>query len=107
MNTSEAKGDSRGVCPVCHGTTRMPCPDFRRDFAQRYGSFGYDKDTDSVECDNCGGQYQFGKPSGTVKLDKNGDPCKHSYASTKGYWNCTTNYRCIHCGDSYMIDSGG
>ena len=75
-----------GVCPKCNGTLVN------------------DKGND---CRNCGGQYMFGTPKGYVPLNKLGKPCLHEYKGSKGNWNCTTNYDCIHCGNRYMIDSGG
>ena len=96
-----------GVCPVCNGTGKMPCPDeATRGYGLKNGWYGYDKDTDTITCTNCGGQYMYSKPTGIVKLNKDGVPCKHEYTYAKGRWNCTHDYTCIHCGDHYMIDSG-
>jgi len=30
---------------------------------------GYDADTDTLPCQNCGGQYMYGRPSGIVNTD--------------------------------------
>ena len=107
MNTNASVASSNGPCPVCNGTGRAACPDDTREYGKRYGWYGYNADDDTIDCHNCGAQYQFGKPSGKVKLRPDGTPCEHKYVSSKGSWNCTTNYKCVHCGDTYMIDSGG
>lgn len=107
MNTNVPEGPLRGPCPVCNGTGRVKSPVDMNEYSKRYGWYGYDANDDTVDCHNCGSQYQFGKPSGTVRLRSDGEPCEHTYTASKGNWNCTTNYRCIHCGDTYMIDSGG
>ena len=92
-----------GICPVCNGTQRVPVP---ADM-ERYKNViaGYDKATDTFPCTNCGGQYQWGKPTGEVRLNKEGQPCKHKY-SAKTVGRCLTEYTCEHCGDRYQIDSG-
>jgi hypothetical protein len=40
-----------------------------------------------------------------VNTDNSGMPCVHVYESSNA-GRCLTNYRCVHCGDSYQIDSG-
>ena len=93
----------RGVCPVCNGSGRVPVPESM----ERYKNViaGFDKETNTLSCTNCGGQYQWSKPTGEVRLNREGVPCTHSYASqTVG--RCLTQYTCRHCGDSYQIDSG-
>ncbi len=93
------------TCPVCNGTGKMPCPERLRSYGKQYGWYGYDAETDTVDCTNCGAQYMYGRPSGKVRANKDGAPCTHSYtSSTVG--RCLTQYTCIHCGDSYQIDSG-
>jgi len=47
----------------------------------------------------------FGRPTGKVKLNAAGDPCKHIYTS-KNVGRCLTEYVCQHCNDRYQIDSG-
>lgn len=92
-----------GVCPVCNGSGRMAVPDAQQQYKKSI--YGYDPVTDSLPCCNCGGQRQFGRPTGEVRLNKNGDPCTHKYHSaTVG--RCLTKYTCEHCGDSFEIDSG-
>lgn len=95
-----------GECPVCNGTGRMPCPDNLRQYGVAHGWYGYDKETDTVDCTNCGAQKMFEKSSGLVRLDFGGVPCTHDYTATGGRWRCTTDYHCPKCGDSFMIDSG-
>ena len=90
-----------GTCPVCNGSGRVPAGD------QKYKSViaGYDKETDTFGCTNCGGQYMFGRPTGQVKLRDDGTPCKHQYVS-KLVGRCLTEYFCVHCADRHTIDSG-
>lgn len=88
-----------GTCPKCNGTKQLPIPENEKHYS-------WNKGKEFQDCNNCGGQYQFGKPSGQVKLDKEGNPCLHSYRSSAGRWRCTVVYRCEKCEDSYMIDSG-
>ena len=91
----------RGVCPVCNGSGRVAAGDYQ------YKSViaGYDKDTDTLPCTNCGGQYMYSRPTGEVRLNKEGQPCKHKYTS-KTVGRCLTEYTCEHCGDRYQIDIG-
>jgi len=91
----------RGVCPVCNGSGRRAAGDYQ----YKHVMAGYDKATDTLPCTNCGGQYMYGTPRGEVRLNKQGQPCTHSYTSqTVG--RCLTQYTCQHWGDSYQIDSG-
>ena len=92
---------SHGTCPVCNGTGRRPAGNDQ--YKQVYA--GYDKETDTLPCNNCGGQTMYGRPTGRVPLRPDGTPCKHEYTSaTVG--RCLTRYTCKHCGSSYEIDSG-
>jgi rubredoxin len=94
---------NKGTCPVCNGSGRVPVPEH----LQKYKGViaGYDKDSDTVQCRNCGGQYMYSKSTGQVKLNSEGVPCTHSYTS-KTVGRCLTEYTCSHCGDVYQIDSG-
>lgn len=94
---------NKGTCPVCNGSGRVPVSPEQERYKHVYA--GYDKDTDTLRCTNCGGQYMFGQPTGEVRLNKEGNPCKHSYTS-KTVGRCLTEYTCEHCGDRYQIDSG-
>jgi hypothetical protein len=89
------------VCPVCNGSGRKPAGD------NKYKNViaGYDKETDTFQCTNCGGQYMFGRPTGEVNARPDGTPCTHEYSS-KNVGRCLTEYTCKHCGDRYQIDSG-
>jgi hypothetical protein len=94
-----------GTCPVCNGSGRMPTPDNLRRYGEKNGWYGYDKADDCCTCTNCGGQTMYGKPSGKVRLNKNGVPCTHKYTS-RNVGRCLTEYTCSECGNSYEIDSG-
>ena len=89
------------TCPVCNGSGRKPAGDDK----YKHVYAGYDKDTDTLPCTNCGGQYMYGTPRGKVRANKDGEPCKHKYTS-KTVGRCLTEYTCEHCGDRYQIDSG-
>ncbi len=90
-----------GVCPVCNGSGRVPAGDYK----YKHVVAGYDKDTDTLACTNCGGQTMYGQPTGKVRLRPDGTPCKHEYTS-KTVGRCLTEYTCKHCGSSHQIDSG-
>lgn len=90
-----------GTCPVCNGSGRKAAGDYQ------YKSIiaGYDKESDTLPCVNCGGQRMFGSPTGKVRLRADGSPCKHEYTGvSRG--RCYTVYTCKHCNDTYDIDSG-
>jgi len=91
----------QGICPVCNGTCRIPAGDspYKKMFA------GYDAATDTLRCDNCGGQTMESHCTGKVNLRADGTPCKHEYVGVKT-GNCYHTYTCKHCGDVYSIDSG-
>lgn len=90
----------KGTCPTCNGAGRTDA----RNVQYKGVMAGYDLVTDTLPCRNCGGQYMFGQPTGEVKLREDSTPCVHVYKSnTVG--RCLTEYKCIHCGDSYLIDS--
>lgn len=88
-------------CPCCTGTGRISATDYQ------YKNIlsGYDTVTDTLPCNNCGGQYMFGKNKGHVKLNKDGVACTHKY-SGKNSGRCLTTYICDYCDDRYQIDSG-
>ena len=89
-----------GICPVCNGTMREPATgDYKS------SCYGYDKETDTLPCTNCGGQKQWGEPTGIVRLREDGTPCKHEYRYAL-LGNCYHGYSCKYCADSYTIDSG-
>lgn len=100
-----------GVCPVCNGSTRRPVPDETRRYIKynerwgHWGIAGYDPDTDSLPCDNCGGQTMSGRGTGLVTLRIDGTPCRHEYRYQSA-GNCYHRYTCRHCGHVYHIDSG-
>ena len=96
---------SSGVCPVCNGSGHRPCPDHLRAFGAQHGWYGYRAEDDTVDCDNCGSQYMYGRSTGQVALNADGVPCTHSYTAQNA-GRCLTSYTCQHCGDRYQIDSG-
>lgn len=89
------------TCPVCNGTGRRPAGDtpYKTVLA------GYDPATDTLKCNNCGGQKMYGRPTGKVRANKAGEPCIHKYTS-KTVGRCLTEYVCTECGDTFCIDSG-
>lgn len=93
-----------GICPVCNGTKRKPAGN------QKWVTilYGYDAETHTLPCTNCGGQYQSLTPTGIVPLDDAGTPCTHHYETSKPHQvrgRCFTHYCCKHCNDEYVIDS--
>lgn len=93
-----------GTCPKCDGSTRRPVPESYsgRDLRHIYG---YDAETDTFPCNNCGGQTMSGRPAGVVPLRLDGTPCLHEYVHQNA-GRCYHRYTCKHCGDVYHIDSG-
>jgi len=94
----------KGICPVCNGTGRMPCPDHSRRYGLEYGWFDYNKEDDTIKCSNCGARYMSGTVTGMVRLNKDGQPCTHTY-TRKTVGRCLNRYTCQNCNDSYEIDS--
>lgn len=90
-----------GICPVCNGSGRVPAGDYE----YKRVVAGYDSDTDTLSCRNCGGQTMSLKGTGQVRLRSDGTPCTHKYVS-KNIGRCLTEYLCIHCGSKHQIDSG-
>ena len=90
------------TCPVCNGTGRVPAGDF----PHKAVIWGYDKATDTLNCNNCGGQTMSGRATGQVRARPDGTPCTHEYQCLSA-GRGITRYTCQHCNDSYTIDSGG
>lgn len=88
-------------CPVCQGTGRRPAGAY----AYKAITAGYDLETDTLPCGNCGGQTMGGQPTGRSFLRDDGTPCTHEYTTTN-LGRCYRRYNCKHCGYSYSIDSG-
>lgn len=88
------------TCPVCNGTKRQHYEGEYKDLVA-----GFDKATSTIPCQNCGGQYMFGSPTGLVRHNKDNLPCTHSYKGISSK-NCLHVSQCIHCGDTFEIDSG-
>lgn len=89
-----------GICPVCNGTKRVAVSPDQHRFSAGYSAIDH-----TIPCQNCGGQYMFSVPTGLVWHNKDDKPCTHEYQGHK-IGNCLHEYRCIHCGDTYQIDSG-
>lgn len=98
------QSDMVGVCPVCKGSCRVLLPVEHQSYKDRIAE--YDPVTNTIPCNNCGGQKMFTKPSGIVPLRWfDNSPCEHEY-STRVMGNCYTQYTCKFCTDMYNIDSG-
>lgn len=89
-------------CPVCQGTGREPYPEGVKVHSSAYG---YDPQTHTIPCTNCGGQYMYSAPTGMVPLNKKGLPCVHVYLVER-VGNCLYQYKCLECDDTFQIDSG-
>ncbi len=90
------------ICPKCNGTKRIELTEAHRPYAHILA--GYDRETDTLLCDNCGGQTMSGVATGEVRERPDGTACWHEYDSEqKG--NCYRVYTCKHCGYRYDIDS--
>ena len=89
---------SKGICPVCNGTKEVALTESEL-------TYSWNKGKTHCPCRNCGGQTMYGTSTGEVPLNKEGQPCKHSYTSTDN-GRCLTTYTCVHCGYRYQIDSG-
>lgn len=92
------------TCPVCDGTGRGHAASTRTAQSYKY-TYGYDEASHTLLCRNCGGQYMSLKPTGKVRLDREGKPCVHEY-SHRSAGRCYHEYTCKHCGDVHFIDSG-
>ena len=89
------------TCPVCDGTTRRP------NFTGYKSIAGLDPKTDTLPCNNCGGQTMSMRATGAVRVDPTdpeGRGCKHEYQG-RNAGRCYTIYTCRKCGDQYDIDS--
>lgn len=91
----------KGICPVCNGTTRQSASGYR----YKKVTHGYDEVTDTLPCNNCGGQTMSLYATGEVPLRPDGTPCKHEF-NFANVGRCLTRYTCNHCKYSYEIDSG-
>ena len=103
---SKIPSEGYGICPACCGTKRVPATGDEKRFGEKYGWYEYDATDGTVECHNCGSQYQMGKSTGFTKLRSNGEACLHHYKSSPGKYRCYTDFKCTECGDRYYIDSG-
>ena len=90
-----------GDCPVCNGTTRRLVDAANQKW--KHIIAGYDPASDTLACDNCGGQTMSGRATGKVRLRADGSPCVHEYRGVQR--RCIWDGTCCHCGDKYTIDS--
>lgn len=88
------------TCPVCAGATRVPAGDT----PHKTITAGYDRATDTLACQNCGGQTMSLRATGKVRARPDGTPCTHEYQG-RDAGRCLTRFTCRHCGDTYEIDS--
>lgn len=94
-----------GICPICNGTGRLKA-DKMEQHAKDRGWYGYDKETDTKQCTNCGVRGMYAPPpDGKVELRPDGTPCVHKF-SGENIGRCYYRYTCEHCGSSHTIDSG-
>lgn len=93
---------NQATCPVCNGSGRKPVP---ADSKWHESIRGYDKETHTLACTNCGGQTMGGNATGKVNTRPDGTPCVHDYAYQNA-GRCYHRYTCTRCGDVYCIDSG-
>lgn len=93
-----------GICPKCQGTGRREVPEHARRYVNVIA--GYDKETDTLACDNCGGQTMFGRAMGYTKkrIETDSEGCSHEYVG-RNAGRCYTIYTCKHCSSTYDIDS--
>ena len=88
----------QGICPICNGLGKVPLDAVE-------AKYSYNAGKTHSECHNCGGQEMFGKGTGRVPLNREGQPCVHKYTGVQ-QGRCYYRYTCIHCGSSHSIDSG-
>lgn len=95
-----------GTCPVCNGTLRQGLEPLNAESEKKWNR-SYDAATETIACQNCmpKGMFAPPTPTGIVSLNKDGEPCKHRFHS-ETIGRCYHRYTCIHCGDSFTIDSG-
>lgn len=92
------------TCPKCLGSTRRPWPSADHTYAPMTAT--YDRDTDTLACDNCGGQTMSLRATGQTRVDPaTGLGCLHHYVGQRA-GNCYHIYTCLKCQDRYDIDSG-
>lgn len=87
------------TCPKCEGSARMPANERNR------MCYGYDKATDTLPCNNCGGQTMSLKATGQTTVDPaTGLGCLHEVQGRQA-GNCYWVYTCSKCKFNYAIDS--
>lgn len=96
----------QAVCPKCSGSQRRPYPT-ERDPDRRYASHTatYDEATDTLACDNCGGQTMSLRATGFTRARPGSNAgCLHEFTG-RNAGRCYTEYTCKHCHLCYGIDS--
>jgi hypothetical protein len=89
------------TCPKCNGTTRRPADES----ARRYRIATYDEATDTLACDNCGGQTMSLDAKGHTRIDPaTGLGCLHDWRRRLA-GNCYHEHTCRKCGSQFYIDS--
>ena len=99
---------SMGTCPICNGSGRVPAESILHEslWKIKKNIAGWDAETDTMCCKNCGGQTMSVHGIGQVPLRKdNNEPCVHKYLGQQA-GRCYWKYTCEYCGDNYSIDSG-
>jgi hypothetical protein len=89
----------QGICPVCNGLGKVPLDPVE-------AKYSYNAGKTHKECHNCGGQQMFGKGTGRVPLNKEGQPCRHDYVGSATGYRSLVRLTCKHCGHSFEVDSG-
>ncbi len=59
----------------------------------------------NVPCNNCGGQYMFGEPTGKSRYNSLGLPCLHEYTISL-VSKCYYTYKCNYCTLQFHVDTG-
>ena len=86
------------VCPKCQGSKEIS-------LEADEVNYSWNKGKTHKPCNNCGGQYQWGRATGKVSVRPDGEACLHEYTG-KNIGRCLTAYSCRHCAEGFTIDSG-
>lgn len=90
-----------GVCPGCNGSGRLSVAET----SNMDVVAGYDRDTNTIACTNCGGQTMYGTALGYTEIDPaTGAGCLHKYAKREA-GRCYVVFTCAKCRSRYDVDS--